>query len=398
MNAGSDIQTGNAVLVLEDGSVFPGVGFGAEGTQVGEVVFTTSMTGYQETLTDPSYHRQIVVSTVSHVGNVGINPDDLESERVWVAGFVVRSLSPVVSNWRANQTLDQYLKQQNVIGIADVETRALVRILRSAGVLRGVIAHGEAAKDTDALIAQARAWPGMNGLDLAKEVTCEAPYTWEEPTESIWFSAKPGFETHAEPRGHVVAIDYGIKHNQLRLLTSRGFRVTVVPAQTPAADILSIKPDGVFLSNGPGDPAAVDYGVAAIKDMLGQVPIFGICLGHQLLGLALGARTHKLLFGHRGGNQPVRDPETGEVTITVHNHGFAVTPGTLPDDTIVTRVNLNDGCIEGLRNDRLRAFSVQYHPEAAPGPHDALDLFDQFVTLVEDNKADQKADTKVDQA
>jgi carbamoyl-phosphate synthase small subunit len=373
-----------AIIALEDGSLYPGEGFGAPGMQVGEVVFNTSMTGYQELLTDPSYYRQIVVNTVSHVGNVGVNTDDPESARIWVAGFGIRALSPVVSNWRANATLDEYLRSQKVIGIAEVETRALVRHLRTRGVMRGVIAHGEVADDPQALIAEAQRWPGMDGLDLAKEVTCKAPYTWEETTEARWYRHAPGgVSEHVLARGHVVAYDFGIKRNILRLLTDRGFRVTVVPATTSAAETLALHPDGVFLSNGPGDPAAVTYAIDAIRDLLGKVPIFGICLGHQLLGLALGGKTHKLLFGHRGGNQPVRDPESGAVTITVHNHGFAVTDGTLPEDVAVTRVNLNDGCIEGLRSDRYGAFSVQYHPEASPGPHDALDLFDEFVRLVE---------------
>jgi carbamoyl-phosphate synthase small subunit len=373
-----------AIIALEDGSLYPGEGFGAQGMQVGEVVFNTSMTGYQELLTDPSYYRQIVVNTVSHVGNVGVNTDDPESARIWVAGFAIRALSPVVSNWRASATLDEYLRAQNVIGIAEVETRALVRHLRTRGVMRGVIAHGEAADDPQALIAEAQRWPGMDGLDLAKEVTCQVPYTWEESTDARWYRHAPGsVSENVLARGHIVAYDFGIKRNILRLLRDRGFRVTVVPATTTAAETLALHPDGVFLSNGPGDPAAVTYAIDAIRDLLGKVPIFGICLGHQLLGLALGGKTHKLLFGHRGSNQPVRDPESGAVTITVHNHGFAVTEGTLPEDVTVTRVNLNDGCIEGLRSDRYGAFSVQYHPEASPGPHDALDLFDEFVRLVE---------------
>ncbi len=367
-----------ALIALEDGSLYYGEGFGAEGAQVGEVVFNTSMTGYQELLTDPSYHRQIVVCTVPHVGNVGINAEDSESARVWVAGFAVRDLSPTVSNWRATQTLDAYLREQGVIGISGVETRALVRRLRTQGVMRGVIAQGAAAADSTALIEQARAWQGMDNLDLAREVTCSAPYVWEEAADSQWYI---GAESYAAPRGHIVAYDFGIKHNQLRLFTARGFRVTVVPAQTPAAEVLAMQPDGVFLSNGPGDPAAVTYAIQNTQALLGQVPIFGICLGHQILALALGGKTHKMLFGHRGGNQPVIDPQ-GAVTITVHNHGFAVSAGSLPNDVQVTRLNLNDECIEGLRCDRLRAFSVQYHPEAAPGSHDALDLFDEFAALI----------------
>jgi carbamoyl-phosphate synthase small subunit len=371
-----------AVIALEDGTLFPGEGFGAMGMQVGEVVFNTSMTGYQELLTDPSYHKQIVVSTVPHIGNVGTNGDDPESDRIWVAGYAVRSLSPTISNWRSTASLDAFLRAQNVIGITGVETRALVRHLRTRGVMRGVIASGEVAEDTQMLIWEAQRWPGMDGLDLAKEVTCTKPYAWEETADPTWYIGNTGSRN---PHGHIVAYDFGIKRNQLRLMTERGFQVTVVPAATSAHEALAMHPDGVFLSNGPGDPAAVTYAIDAIREMLGKVPIFGICLGHQLLGLALGGQTHKLLFGHRGGNQPVRDPENGAVTITVHNHGFAITDGTLPTEVTVTRINLNDNCVEGLRCESRQAFSVQYHPEASPGPHDALNLFDEFVTLVENN-------------
>jgi carbamoyl-phosphate synthase small subunit len=372
----------NALIALEDGSLYPGVGFGATGATVGEVVFTTAMMGYQETLTDPSYHRQIIVSTAPQIGNVGINPEDPESARVWAAGFVIRALSPVVSNWRATQSLHDYLNAQGVIGIAEVETRALVRHLRSRGVMRGVIAHGEAARDSVELVRMAQAWGGMDGLDLALEVTCRAPYTWEEGVDARWYHAATRNPHGAESTPHIIAYDFGIKHNILRLLTDRGFRVTVVPAQTPASAVLGYQPDGVFLSNGPGDPAACTYAIEAVRELSGKVPMFGICLGHQIMGLALGGQTHKMKFGHRGANQPVIDPESEAVTITVHNHGFAVTPGSLPDDTVITRVNLNDGVIEGLRSDRLGMFSVQYHPESAPGPHDALGLFDQFVGLI----------------
>jgi carbamoyl-phosphate synthase small subunit len=387
-------QTTNAVIVLEDGSIYPGIGFGATGATVGEVVFSTSMTGYQETLTDPSYHRQIIVSTATQIGNVGINTADPESDRVWAAGFAVRALSPVVSNWRAEKTLDEYLRDNGVIGISDVETRALVRHLRTRGVMRGVIAHGDAARDPQALIAMAQAWPGMDGLDLVLEVTCAEPYHWVEPTEKIWYRAAQHQSLHdrfgtAHP--HVVAYDFGIKRNILRLLTDRGFNVTVVPAQTSAADVLAMRPDGVFLSNGPGDPAACTYAIDAVRAMTGQVPIFGICLGHQIIGLALGGKTHKMKFGHRGINQPVIDTGSEAVTITVHNHGFAVTPGSLPENTVVSRINLNDNVIEGLRSDSLKVFSVQYHPEAAPGPHDALDLFDDFASLVAQTSAEARA-------
>ena len=257
-----------------------------------------------------------------------------------------------------------------------------MRHLRTHGAMRGVIASGEAAEDTKLLIWEAQRWSGMDGLDLAKEVSCTAKYTWEESTDPDWYIGSTG---QHEPRGHIVAYDFGIKHSQLRLMTERGFQVTVVPATATAHEVLSMHPDGVFLSNGPGDPAAVTYAIDAIREMLGKVPIFGICLGHQLLGLALGGQTHKLLFGHRGGNQPVRDPENGAVSITVHNHGFAITDGSLPDDVTITRFNLNDECVEGLRCQSRQAFSVQYHPEASPGSHDALNLFDEFVTLVENN-------------
>ncbi len=374
-------QANNAAIVLEDGSIYPGVGFGATGATVGEVVFTTAMTGYQEVLTDPSYHRQIIASTVTQVGNVGVNEQDPESNRVWAAGFAVRQLSPCTSNWRATHTLDAYLREQNVIGIAEVETRALVRHLRTRGVMRGVIAHGEAALYPEVLLKMAQDWVGMDGLDLVPEVTCAEPYHWTQPNDPRWYDAarKPHLALEAP---HIIAYDYGIKRNILRLFTDRGMRVTVVPAQTSAADVLAQKPDGVFLSNGPGDPAAATYAIDAVRDLAGKVPMFGICLGHQIMGLALGGKTHKMKFGHRGSNQPVIDTQNEAVSITVHNHGFAVTPGTLPADTVVTRLNLNDGVIEGLACEPLKMFSVQYHPEAAPGPHDALNLFDQFVDLV----------------
>lgn len=382
--------THNALIALEDGSLYPGTGFGAEGATVGEVVFSTSMTGYQETLTDPSYHRQIIVSTVTQVGNVGVNADDPESARVWAAGFAVRALSPLVSNWRATATLSDYLREQGVIGISEVETRALVRHLRTRGALRGVIAHGEAAHNPDALISMARAWSGMDGLDLVKEVTCAAPYHWEEAVDRAWYPMQRSTRNANDRPPHIIAYDFGIKRNILRLLTDRGCRVTVVPATTSASEVLAYQPDGVFLSNGPGDPAAVTYAIDAIGTLAGNVPMFGICLGHQLIGLALGGQTHKLLFGHRGTNQPVIDPQNGAVTITTHNHGFAVTAGTLPDDVTISRVNLNDECIEGLKCDRLGLFSVQYHPEAAPGPHDALDLFDEFMALVAKRTAEKQ--------
>ncbi len=367
-----------AALALEDGRIFTGVGFGATGVQTGELVFNTSMTGYQEILTDPSYHKQIVTMTVSHVGNTGINLQDIESDRVWVSGFVVRSLSPVVSNWREQGDLDGYLKAQGVIGISEVATRALVRHIRSVGVMRAAIAHGEAAQEPDKLVEIARQSPDMSGWNLVDDVTSAEPYNWNERSDPQWY------RDHAyDPVGPlIVAYDFGIKRNILRMMTDRGLRVTVVPAQTPASEVLALNPAGVFLSNGPGDPAAVTYAIDNVKQLLGRTPVFGICLGHQILGLALGGRTEKMRFGHRGGNQPVKNKLTGVVEISSHNHGFAVTPDSDLGGAEITHVNLNDNTVEGLRHVEMGAFSVQYHPEAAPGPHDSLYLFDEFVKRV----------------
>lgn len=367
-----------AALALEDGMIFTGEGFGATGVQTGEVVFNTSMTGYQEILTDPSYHRQIVVMTVPHVGNTGINPEDVESDRVWVSGFVVRSLSPVVSNWRSQLDLDGYLREQGVIGVSEVTTRLLVRHLRTRGVMRAAIAHGEAAHDTAALVKMARSAPDMSGANLVDEVTCPEPYHWTQASDPAWY------HTHAyDPAGPlVVAYDTGIKRNILKMLTDRGLRVTVVPASTPAKDVLKMNPQGIFLSNGPGDPAAVTGMITNTQQLLGKVPVFGICLGHQILALALGGKTEKMRFGHRGGNQPVKNLLTGEVEISSHNHGFAVTADSNLQGAEITHINLNDNTIEGLRHEGLGAFSVQYHPEASPGPHDSLYLFDEFVSRV----------------
>ncbi|NWG16254.1 MAG: glutamine-hydrolyzing carbamoyl-phosphate synthase small subunit [Chloroflexi bacterium] len=365
-------------LALEDGSVYAGLGFGAEGVQTGELVFNTSMTGYQEILTDPSYHKQIVTMTVPHVGNTGINPEDVESDRVWVAGFVVRALSPVVSNWRTQGDLDAYLKAQGVIGLSDVPTRALVRHIRSRGVMRAAIAHGEAAQDPAALVEQARQSPDMSGWNLVDDVTCAEPYNWTERSDPQWYRSH-----RYDPAGPlVVAYDFGIKRNILRMMTDRGLRVRVVPAHTPAADVLAMNPAGVFLSNGPGDPAAVTYAIQNVRDLLGKTSVFGICLGHQILGLALGGRTEKMRFGHRGGNQPVKNLLSGVVEISSHNHGFAVTPDSDLSGAEITHINLNDNTVEGLRHVGLGAFSVQYHPEASPGPHDSLYLFDEFVSRV----------------
>ncbi len=366
------------VLVLEDGRVFPGTGFGAEGVQTGEVVFNTAMTGYQEILTDPSYYRQIVTMTVPHVGNTGVNPDDVESAKIWVSGFVVRSLSPVVSNWRSHATLHEYLETQGIIGLTGVATRALVRHIRTEGAMRAVIATGRAAADTDALLKMARESLDMSGANLVDEVTTAEAYNWTERSDPQWYQ-----DHHYDPLGPlIVAYDYGIKRNILRMMTDRGLRVTVVPARTPVDDVLAMKPDGVFLSNGPGDPAAVDYAIDNAKSLLGKTPVFGICLGHQILALALGGETEKMRFGHRGGNQPVKNLLTGVVEISSHNHGFAVSEDSDLGGAEVTHVNLNDNTIEGIRHKELGAFSVQYHPEAAPGPHDSLYLFDEFVKRV----------------
>jgi carbamoyl-phosphate synthase small subunit len=366
------------LLALEDGRTFPGTGWGAEGLQTGELVFNTSMTGYQEILTDPSYHRQIVTMTVSHVGNTGINLDDVESERVWVAGFVVRDLSPVVSSWRNRGDLDSYLREQGIIGLSDVATRALVRHIRKQGVMRAAIAHGEVANDPAALVELARNSLDMSGANLVDEVTCDELYHWIERSDPQWYSSPRSDQ--AGPL--IVAYDLGIKRNILRMLTDRGLRVTVVPAKMPFEDVLAMNPAGVFLSNGPGDPAAVDYAIENVRGLLGKVPVFGICLGHQILGLALGGRTEKMRFGHRGGNQPVKNLLTGKVEISAHNHGFAVTPESDLGGAEVTHINLNDNTVEGLRHTELGAFSVQYHPESSPGPHDSLYLFDEFVNHV----------------
>jgi carbamoyl-phosphate synthase small subunit len=366
-----------ALLVLEDGSVFEGHALGAVGETQGEIVFTTGMTGYQEVLTDPSYHGQIVAMAAPHIGNVGLNAEDDEASRPWLAGFVVREASPIVSNWRATTSLDEYLRQHGIVAMAGCPTRALVRHVRSCGAMRAVLSSVDL--DAQSLQRKALAAPTMTGADLARQVTCAAPYGWDAPADPRWyFHGLP----NAQPAYRVVAYDFGIKRNILRLLVSSGLQPMVVPANTPAADVLALRPAGVFLSNGPGDPAAVTYAIDAVRGLLGRVPIFGICLGHQLLGLALGGKTYKLKFGHRGLNQPVKNLLTGKVEITTHNHGFAVDGDSLPAGVEVTHINLNDGCVEGLRHTELGAFSVQFHPEAGAGPHDALGLFVQFRELI----------------
>jgi carbamoyl-phosphate synthase small subunit len=362
-------------LVLADGTVFEGEAYGARGTTVGEAVFTTTMTGYQEVLTDPSYKGQIVTMTAPEIGNVGVNADDAESidGRPHVAGFVLRDASPMASNWRSEQTLDAYLAEHGIVAISGVDTRKLTRHLRDNGSQNGAIG----GEPVEVLLRKAREAVDMTGLDLVKLVTPREPYAFAEGRGN-W---RVGAEIK-DARHHVVAVDYGVKKNILRCLVDAGCKVTVVPATTSAADILALAPDGVFLSNGPGDPAAVGYAVETIKGLLGKKPIFGICLGHQLLALALGGKTYKLKFGHRGANQPVKDLATGRIEITTQNHGFCVDLASLPKGVVSTHVHLNDGTSEGLAVADLAAFSVQYHPEAAAGPHDSLYLFDRFTAAM----------------
>jgi carbamoyl-phosphate synthase small subunit len=360
-----------AWLVLADGTIFEGRPYGARGAATGEAVFTTTLTGYQEVLTDPSYYGQIVTMTAPEQGNVGVNAEDSEAvgEAPRVAGFVVRDASPMASNWRSQETLDAYLARHGIVGIRDVDTRKLTRHLRDHGSQNAAI--GTDAPDT--LLRRAREAPDMNGLDLVRVVSPKAPYAWTEG-RGAWSTAAV-----RAPEHHVVVFDYGTKRNILRCLVDSGCRLTVLPATATAADALALRPDGIFLSNGPGDPAAVEHATEAIQGLLGKAPVFGICLGHQLLARALGAKTYKLKFGHRGANQPVKDLTTGRIEITTQNHGFCVDLATLPPGARSTHVHLNDGTSEGLSIDSLGAFSVQYHPEAAAGPHDALYMFDRFV-------------------
>ena len=368
-----------AILALADGTVFRGWSFGAAWPSVGEVVFNTCMTGYQEVLTDPSYHRQIVVMTPTQIGNTGVNANDSESVRPHVAGFVVRESSPLTSSWRAEGGMDQYLAAHGIAGIEGIDTRALTRHIRDRGAQAGVIGVGDV--DPDALVTRARSWGSMEGRDLVAEVSPEGEYTWDQGP----YHPVDGFRT-VEASRHVVAMDFGIKRNILRELCGVGCRVTVVPADTGPERIMELNPDGIFLSNGPGDPEPVHYAVTTVRDLLGRVPIFGICLGHQILGLALGGRTYKLKFGHHGGNHPVKDLATGRVEITSQNHGFVVDPGSLVDAgqrVEVTHINLNDSTVEGIRHLEIPAFSVQYHPEASPGPHDSHYLFRRFTDLME---------------
>jgi carbamoyl-phosphate synthase small subunit len=371
-----------AILALADGTVFRGRSIGAHGASAGEVVFNTSMTGYQEILTDPSYAGQIVTLTYPHIGNTGINAEDVESKRVFAAGLVIRDLPRVASSWRSSGDLASYLRDAGIVGIWDIDTRKLTRILRERGAQNGCLIASpglEGGGEAEAL-QRARAAPSMAGLDLAKVVSCNAPYEW---TASTW-ALGTGYRNQATPRYNVVAYDYGIKHNILRMLAERGCRLTVVPAQMPAKDVLALKPDGIFLSNGPGDPEPCDYAIEAIREFLAvDVPTFGICLGHQLLGLAVGGKTVKMKFGHHGANHPVLDKDTGQVLITSQNHGFAVDAATLPATARVTHVSLFDATLQGIALTNKRAFSFQGHPEASPGPHDLSYLFDRFVRTME---------------
>jgi len=368
----------SAVLVLADGSVFRGRSVGAPGISAGEVVFNTAMTGYQEILTDPSYCGQIVTLTYPHIGNTGVNAEDEESGRVYAAGLVVRDVPALVSSWRAQQSLPQYLQEKNVVAIADIDTRKLTRILREKGAQNGCLMAGSI--DLDKARAAARAFPGLAGMDLAKVVTTTRPYEWRD---GKWELGK-GYRHVGDAPFHVVAYDYGIKRNILRLLAERGARITVVPAQTPAREVLRMQPDGVFLSNGPGDPEPCDYAIESIGEILDttRVPVFGICLGHQLMGLASGAKTVKMKFGHHGANHPVQDLDTGQVVITSQNHGFAVDARTLPDTLKPTHVSLFDGSLQGLARTDRPAFCFQGHPEASPGPHDIGYLFDRFAKMM----------------
>ncbi|MEZ4730898.1 MAG: glutamine-hydrolyzing carbamoyl-phosphate synthase small subunit [Caldilineaceae bacterium] len=380
-----------AILVLQDGTIYEGAAFGAATTVVGEVVFNTSLTGYQEVITDPSYRGQMVCMTVAHVGNTGINTEDIESDQPQITALIVREVSPVVSNWRANETLHNYLERYGIPGISEVDTRALTRRLREKGVLHAALCT-DGSHTAEALLTMARTWEGLDGRDLVREVTCQETYNWVDGTRVEWTPVPAGKAaiTNAERQSSdaplVVAYDFGIKHNILRRLTSHGLRVTVVPATTPAQEVLALNPDGIFLSNGPGDPAGVPYAAQAVRDLLEtKIPTFGICLGHQIIGLALGGETYKLKFGHHGGNQPVSDVDSTNVQITAQNHNYAVGVEGLPENVEITHRNLNDDTVEGLRLKDRPVFCVQYHPEASPGPHDADLLFARFAEMVKEH-------------
>jgi carbamoyl-phosphate synthase small subunit len=372
-----------ALLALEDGTVFEGCSFGARTESYGEVVFNTSITGYQEIFTDPSYAGQIVVLTAPQIGNYGANPLDSEAIKPYIEGLIVREFSPIASNWRSRQEADNFLACSNIPVGSDMDTRALVRHLRTAGVMRGVLST--LSTDHAALVHKARSIPSMAGLDLATRVSTLEAYKWDQSVVRVSDGEK--IDADAPPEYHVVAYDFGIKRNILRKLVQSGTRVTVVPALTSAADVLALKPDGVFLSNGPGDPEPLEFQTEQVRNLIGKTPIFGICLGHQILGRALGAKTYKLKFGHRGANHPVLNKVTNKVEITSHNHGFAVDPDSLNESDIeLTHINLNDETLEGFRHRRYPVFCVQYHPEAAPGPHDSYYLFDDFVKMIKEDK------------
>lgn len=372
------------ILALADGKTFRGTLCGAMGEAEGEVVFNTSMSGYQEVLTDPSYCGQMVLMTYPLIGNTGINPEDFESDRPYLSAFIIKELSPIPSNWRSRETLDEFLKRHGVVGLQGIDTRALTRHIRDRGAQQAIISND--LSNPAALIEKAQASPGMEGKDLVKEVTCREPYDWDQGDWNI----KQGYSriTHNGTGDYfsVVAYDFGIKRNILRRLTQVGCKVQVVPATTPAETVLAMKPDGVFLSNGPGDPAAVPYAIENVRALIGKVPIFGICLGHQILNLALGGKTYKLRFGHHGSNQPVMDLSKRKVEITSQNHGFAVDDQTGSDDVEITCINLNDRTVEGIRHKKYPVSSVQYHPEASPGPQDSSYLFQDFVTLMKENR------------
>lgn len=369
-----------AILVLADGSIFRGLSIGADGITTGEVVFNTALTGYQEILTDPSYSRQIVTLTYPHIGNTGINAEDVEADRIHAAGLVVRDVPRLHSNFRSTQSLSDYLRSQNIVAIAGIDTRRLTRILREKGAQSGCIMAG--AVDEAKALEAARAFPGLAGMDLAKVVTAPASYEW---SETEW-KLGAGYGQQTEPRFHVVAFDYGVKRNILRMLAERGCRLTVLPATATAAEAMALKPDGIFLSNGPGDPEPCDYAIQAISELVAaKIPTFGICLGHQLLALASGAKTVKMKFGHHGANHPVKDLDSGRVAITSQNHGFAVDAATLPSNIRSTHVSLFDGSLQGIARTDAPAFSFQGHPEASPGPHDVSYLFDRFIKLMADH-------------
>lgn len=373
--------------MLEDGSIFRGISIGAEGTSVGEVVFNTAMTGYQEILTDPSYARQMVTLTYPHIGNTGINTEDRESDNIWAAGLIIRDLPLQHSNWRSEKTLSEYLTENNIVAISDIDTRKLTRILRDKGAQAGCLMAADEMGEADekAALEQARSFAGLKGMDLAKEVTVKENYTWFEGSWTL----TQGYQqlTESDEKFHVVAYDFGVKKNILRMLSDRGCKLTVVPAQTSAEDVLALNPDGIFLSNGPGDPEPCDYAITAIKEFLEtDIPVFGICLGHQLLALASGAKTIKMKFGHHGANHPVENVADKTVMITSQNHGFAVDEASLPSHIKVTHKSLFDGSLQGIEHTEKSAFSFQGHPEASPGPHDAAPLFERFIEMMQTNK------------